>query len=552
MSPTYQKSMLNCTPFQQQFLSVLDCHLDIQRNYSGYASGQYCSTSLLEHPLISWNAEAECVDNHALLASALAPTLQVLMLHNKQVQTCLTMLERPSLAHAFPVLSAAAVAAIVNQPIERSRIRSMYVDPMDSLLSTVTALNVVPVQQTSFTTTCGSLRMRDQPTFPWPLTVMNAGSAADNDGMSLEQALFPYLVPFSKGHWDGILGICDYLRLRCTQLFSPFTLCKNYLLLMYHVRQAHMLSQATPDSVLQRDMDNYASHNPGACEEQVLHNVTKHTIPASVPGSPAYFRKQLPNLLAMVAKWGLPHFFLTLTADEASPMRWTEITDLESLLHSFNNSFSFRDVPVECAAHFMRRCKDFLADHVLNPDGGILGRVKNYVIRYEPVQSARTPVFQHSTNRYLYHRPRHADRNVVPYHPVILLLWKAHMNLQRVTQTAWSFYVLKYAMKAEPAGHLRIDPGAMAELGLHSMSSAQLATASALILSKPICPAEAAMICLEEPAVQASASVLYIAFAPPAFRKRILRCSQVIAAPIDLYASRPACTEGYTFKQYFS
>lgn len=35
--------------------------------------------------------------------------------------------------------------------------------------------------------------------------------------------------------------------------------------------------------------------------------------------------------------------FVMLTADEASGMRWTEITDLETLLRSFNNSFSSGD-----------------------------------------------------------------------------------------------------------------------------------------------------------------------------------------------------------------
>ena len=44
-------------------------------------------------------------------------------------------------------------------------------------------------------------------------------------------------------------------------------------------------------------------------------------------------------------------------------------------------------------------------------------------------------------------RPRHCDRNVVPYHPTILLLWGAHMNLQRITNNAWSFYLLKYSLK---------------------------------------------------------------------------------------------------------
>ena len=79
-----------------------------------------------------------------------------------------------------------------------------------------------------------------------------------------------------------------------------------------------MLSQATSKSVLQRDMDNYASHNPGASEEQLLHNayVLKHSVPASVPGSPAYFRKQLQNPLAMLLSGACLTSFSALTADE--------------------------------------------------------------------------------------------------------------------------------------------------------------------------------------------------------------------------------------------
>ena len=54
-----------------------------------------------------------------------------------------------------------------------------------------------------------------------------------------------------------------------------------------------------------------------------------------------------------------------------------------------------------------------------------------------------------SANQRVYHyfRPRYCDRNVVPYHPSIALLWGAHTNMQRITNDAWSYYILKYAMK---------------------------------------------------------------------------------------------------------
>ncbi len=70
------------------------------------------------------------------------------------------------------------------------------------------------------------------------------------------------------------------------------------------------------------------------------------------------------------------------------------------------------------------------------------------------------PLYNQATKRFDYYRPSVADRNVVPYHPDILLLWGAHMNLQLVTHETWSYYLLKYALKAEPAGKLTLSiPG---------------------------------------------------------------------------------------------
>ena len=47
--------------------------------------------------------------------------------------------------------------------------------------------------------------------------------------------------------------------------------------------------------------------------------------------------------------------------------------------------------------------------------------------------------------RYIYNRHNQRDGDVVPYHPAVLLAWGAHVNIQRVTNTSWSFYILKYA-----------------------------------------------------------------------------------------------------------
>jgi hypothetical protein len=73
-----------------------------------------------------------------------------------------------------------------------------------------------------------------------------------------------------------------------------------------------------------------------------------------------------------------------------------------------------------------------------------------------------------------YYRPRHCDRNVVPYHATLLLLWEAHINIQRITSSYWTYYLLKYTMKSEPHGTLNIDTANARHLGLDNLDPVQL------------------------------------------------------------------------------
>jgi len=65
--------------------------------------------------------------------------------------------------------------------------------------------------------------------------------------IGLEAALFPYLFVFGEGFWrpppprgsdaprSPHATMQSYLKYRMMTLFSPFTLCKSYLMLMYQV-----------------------------------------------------------------------------------------------------------------------------------------------------------------------------------------------------------------------------------------------------------------------------------------------------------------------------
>ena len=69
----------------------------------------------------------------------------------------------------------------------------------------------------------------------------------NNSALALEMALFPFLFPFGTGYFKKkgltlmfkylIQIFNEYLHLRFSRILSPFTLCPEYLLIMYQVRQ---------------------------------------------------------------------------------------------------------------------------------------------------------------------------------------------------------------------------------------------------------------------------------------------------------------------------
>ena len=63
-------------------------------------------------------------------------------------------------------------------------------------------------------------------------------------------------------------------------------------------------------------------------------------------------------------------------------------------------------------------------------------------------------------NRFLPRQTHKEDSNVVPYNPEILLLWGAHMNIQKVTASGWEMYLAKYVAKTEPSFSLQVSKDA--------------------------------------------------------------------------------------------
>ena len=123
----------------------------------------------------------------------------------------------------------------------------------------------------------------------------------------------------------------------------------------------------------------------------------------NIRGSPAYWEGLKKNIFAMLRQLGTPAFFFSLSAAET---RWgfllmtlsrnvdhkePEITEEEALnLSWFEKCRLIRSDPTTCARYFDNKVRAFLNILCKKDKNGILGRVKDHVIRIE-FQQVTTP-----------------------------------------------------------------------------------------------------------------------------------------------------------------
>ena len=90
---------------------------------------------------------------------------------------------------------------------------------------------------------------------------------------------------------------------------------------MYNLKQLLQLLQEISRMCLNNDIKRTKQLHPHISKPEVIQHVTKYNLPASLQRTPRWYKAQLQDLLAMVEKCGMPHLFLTLTADEISSLR---------------------------------------------------------------------------------------------------------------------------------------------------------------------------------------------------------------------------------------
>ena len=121
----------------------------------------------------------------------------------------------------------------------------------------------------------------------------------------------------------------------------------------------------------------------------------------TIKGTPAYWKKFLYEVLAMVKQLGLPTFFMTLSC---ANLRWNELISVIAELNGenleeddINNMDFFKRChylnlnPVVLARHFQYRFEVFFKVVIVD---GPLGKVKYYAIRVE-FRSKKVPILIH-------------------------------------------------------------------------------------------------------------------------------------------------------------
>lgn len=640
-----------------QTLSFLDVSLNFRDSYMGYARATLSHEPLLHAGVIQWGTNHVTNEYTVYLCRKI---LRVNRRHNPLYGafTCLYEVNVEGQNNGVSCLPSSVVAGIVQTHVDnaptlwdeesngpRPYTMSTFVpaqcqvttkDPLRKLfhVGSCTRRN----EDESAPLLCDNRTMCTANTMPFTF--------ANTPTISVECALFPFLFPTGTGYYNGEHDFHEYLRLRMLTWLSPFTLYTPYVLLMAQVKQSILLLNGVSQVALERDLARFRQTNPDTTQRDALMHVAKHTVPASIPNSPMYHRSQLRNLLAMVDAYGMPNFFLTLTADEVSELRWPEYNVLETQLETIFDSqnFTWKDAPVECTRLFRMRVDAFMTKHILNKKKGILGTVLHYLLRYEfqdrgsphvhiilwidtahedrvtqeiiayipaayntdsgEFVSPENPIMrrlfeivmrkqQHrchaigrgcrkhgtcqqrfpfkpneggsmydgSINRWVYARPfvgstngaDSVNRNVVPYHPVVSLLWNAHANLLRITAEAWSFYVLKYATKMEPTGFLRLDTTLAEKLQFSNVASeAHLKLITGMVLQKPLAPTECAFAMLKYPVITFSNTCHFVNSSPPDLRARtVLRAASVCVPPVEVYCARPASMVDVTFTDFY-
>ena len=213
-----------------------------------------------------------------------------------------------------------------------------------------------------------------------------------------EELAFPYLFPHGKFGFninrDVSLSASKYFNQRLLNYTQRFASDTDYIFFAHSVLQKMQLSSQI--NIALKKVKGYnltAGMFSGNFSEKVNAFIAMdegYHFMNTIKGTPAYWKRFLLEILAMVKQLGLPTFFMTLSCAD---LRWNELIiimlklsggiiteeDLENL--SYRDRCDILNMnPVFMAKHFQYRVEVFFKEIIIN---GPLGKLSYYAIRVE-------------------------------------------------------------------------------------------------------------------------------------------------------------------------
>ncbi|CAF1074181.1 unnamed protein product [Brachionus calyciflorus] len=325
---------------------------------------------------------------------------------------------------------------------------------------------------------------------------------------SIEPKLFPHLLPYGTGFFNGKLNgitLAQYFRIRLLNQDPRWRENKFYLFYAYDrlmrerifainnmIKARNKLSDnKNVESLTNDNYNDYFKY--GNC------------IPKSITGSKAYWKAKYHDLISIINSKGLPNLFVTLTANDSWP-------ELKILLEKNKNKCPLFN-PVEVSEYFFNRLSSIMKQvnsknvtnhwcriecqnrgslhaHILlwlkdenrkliradlpNGKDPFSQKLRSLVTKYQLHKCVPRRCFKNKKkffksckygfqfercdedhlsedgSKFFYKRTKKEDQQVVPYSPELLLLWNGHVNVQYVTKKGIEQYLVKYISKIEP------------------------------------------------------------------------------------------------------
>ena len=213
-----------------------------------------------------------------------------------------------------------------------------------------------------------------------------------------EELAHPYLFPTGKFGYnidrEIYLSPVKYFNQRLLNYTQKFSADSDYIFFAHSVTQ-HLNLNSRINIAMQKVKTNQltAGMLSRNFKESVKSFVAKdeaYNFMNTIKGTPAYWKRFLFEVLAMVKQLGLPTFFMTLSCAD---LRWNELVSIISKLNGLNLSEDdiknldyfkrceiLNNNPVLLARHFQYRVEVFFKEIIID---GPLGKVKYYAIRVE-------------------------------------------------------------------------------------------------------------------------------------------------------------------------